>query len=453
MSLFHRATDREPTVKQIRITRNKWQYFAWGIVILIIGLVSWVATTGFLALETITSTNSSDTPTFIKLGTSISPSDIKTEGDSRINILLAGIGGSGHDGPNLTDTLQVLSIDPVNKTMAMLSIPRDLYITQVTGERSKINAVNADGAGYCKITRCADGVDAGGAAMKDMVGKVLGIHVDYFARVNFNGFKELVDTVGGVDVNVTTTLSDPFYPCPDPSTAYCPLYITAGIHHFDGATALKYARSRETTSDFDRSKRQQQILEAVKQKATTAGILANPQKVTQLINVLGSSFKTDIQTNDMFTVVDLLKTINTSTVSINVLDTTVGGPLKSVSDPQAGYIILPALGMNNYADIHLFAAKALPDPYIVKEKATIAVINATGKADRGIVIKNLLEAYGYDVISFTDAAKSQTSSIVTNSSAKPFTTSLIKQRFSALSSNSGSTIADITLTIGSNYLK
>lgn len=452
MQLFKRTKQEKP-VKQISVSRSKWRYLAWAVVIAVVGVAGWVAVSGYITLQSITSTDASDTPAFIKLGGTITPADVTGEGSTRVNILLAGIGGAGHDGPDLTDTLQVLSVDPVNKTAAMLSIPRDLYITQVTGERSKINAVNADGAGYCKIKGCASGVDPGGAAMKDMVQKVLGVHIDYFARINFNGFKQLVDAVGGVDVNVTSALSDPFYPCPDPSTSYCPLYVSAGAHHFDGAAALKYARSRETTSDFDRSKRQQQVLEAVKQKATSTGMLANPQKVTQLLGILGANFKTDLPSGDMLKVLNLFQGISTSQITVSTLDTTAGGPLKAVTDPQAGYIILPVLGMNNYADVQLFAAKALPDPYITKEHASVAVINATGKPSQDPTIKKMLAAYGYNVISFTDAAKAQNGSTVTNSSSSPFTVSLLKLRFKASAVNSSSPNADITLTIGSNYLK
>lgn len=455
MNLFRRKEQQDKPVKQINVAKSKWRFVVWGIVIVILGIAGWIGITGGLALRNIISDNSSDQPTFFKDKGSITVDDVKTEGDSRINILLAGIGGPGHDGPDLTDTLEVISIDPVNNTMAMLSVPRDLYVKQADGEWTKVNAVNALASQiYCKVNKtvCVKGVDAGGAAMKDMLQKVLGIKIAYFARINFNGFKSLVDQVGGIDITVPTPLSDYLYPCPDPSTAYCPLYIKAGLQHMNGDTALKYARSRETSSDFDRSKRQQLVMEGIMKKSLTLGILTNPVKITNVINILGGNLKTDMQITDMTNLFSVVKNIDSSRTTNNVLDTSANGPLTDKTSPSTGYIIYPRAGLGDYSGVQAFAAHAFQDPYVIKEGATIAVINATGKSTEGSALETALKNLGYNVVSVTAATSSQKGSTVTDSSSNPFTVKLLTNRFGATSAKASTNGADITLTVGSNYL-
>ncbi len=455
MNLFHPKDQQEKPIKQINVTKSKWRFVVWGIVIVVVGVAGWIAITGGLALKNIISSNGSDEPTFIKNNGAITTADVKTEGDTRINILLAGIGGPGHDGPDLTDTLEIASIDPVNNTMALLSVPRDLYVKQADGEYTKINAVNALASQiYCKVNKtiCVNGVDPGGAAMKDMLDKVLGIKISYFVRINFNGFKTLVDQVGGIDITVPATLNDYLYPCPDPSTAYCPLTIKAGLQHMNGDTALKYARSRETSSDFDRSKRQQLVMEGIIKKALTLGILSNPVKVTGIINTLGGNLKTDMQITDMTSIFGIVKNIDSSKTTNNVLDTSPESPLTAKSDPVAGYIIYPKLGIGNYTDVQSFVAHALQDPYVLKENATVTVINATGKATENKVLEDSLKNLGYNVTSVTTASTTQKNSTITSSSKDPFTVKFLTNRFGASSTSSSGTGADITLTVGSTFL-
>src|SRR5664279_3282734 len=123
---------------------------------------------------------------------------LKGEGDGRVNILVMGIGGAGHDGPNLSDTMMVMSLDPKTKDVAMLSIPRDLYV-KIPGHGSgKINAANAYG---------------GPALAEQVVENVIGVPIHYYAVMDFSGFKQAVDAVGGVDINVAAPLYDPEFPC------------------------------------------------------------------------------------------------------------------------------------------------------------------------------------------------------------------------------------------------
>jgi LCP family protein required for cell wall assembly len=129
----------------------------------------------------------------------IDPTKLKGEGDGRINILMLGIGGPGHDGPYLSDTIMIMSIDPKTKDVAMLSVPRDLWV-QIPGYGSaKVNAACAYGESEHYTGGC-------GALAKDTLSKILDIPIHYYIRVDFSAFRQAVDSVGGVDVNVEKAL-------------------------------------------------------------------------------------------------------------------------------------------------------------------------------------------------------------------------------------------------------
>ena len=449
--LFSRPKSQQP-INHIEPTGSrKWRHYIWGIVILFVGVVGWIGITGALALKNITAKNTSDAPSFFKSGGVITPDSLQSEGDSRINILFIGIGGVGHKGGQLADTIQVASIDPINKTMGMLSIPRDLYVTQATGERSKINAVYANGATYCKLKSCPAGVDQGGAALKDTVSNTLGVPIHYFARIDFNGFKKIVDTLGGVQVYVDKPLSDPYFPDSE-LEGYEPLYIPAGLQKFNGTLALKYARSRESTSDFDRARRQQQLIAAIREKALSLNVLGNPKKVTDLITTLGVSLRTDMKIDEMLKVVTLVKELDSDKTVTKVLDTSADGPLKSMTDPKAGYIILPKKGLNDYSELREFADSVFQEPYIIREQATVAIVNASGDPTVATTLQSKLTKLGYNVISATNSSTTQAQTTVTNNSDKPYTTALLKKRFIATLSKTKSVGSDITLTVGTKYL-
>jgi len=173
---------------------------------------------------------------------------LQGEADGRVNILLIGMGGTGHKGGLLTDTIMVLSIKPEAKQAALLSIPRDLYVPIPGAGSAKINSAHALGEQRETGT--------GPALAKSVVGTVLDLPIHYYIRVDFAGFTKLIDAVDGLDINVEKAIADPFYP-DERTEGYAPFYLKAGPKHMDGKLALKYARSRETTSDFDRARRQQ----------------------------------------------------------------------------------------------------------------------------------------------------------------------------------------------------
>jgi anionic cell wall polymer biosynthesis LytR-Cps2A-Psr (LCP) family protein len=249
-------------------------------------------------------------------------------------ILLAGYGGPGHDGAYLTDTLMVAHIDKKTKKVVLFNVPRDLWVKVPSKDpksntHSKINALYQMALfpeDYPNIPKEYQGKDNAPTFLKKVITEVTGFEVDYFVGIDFGGFRQLIDTLGGVDVNVRTTFTDYEYPidgheddpCGKKDTEledavkqateepvlafpcrYETLHFDQGPIHLDGETALKYARSRHSLqdgSDFGRAARQQQVIEAVKDKVFSITFIP---KILPLIDTLSNNIRTDISASEM----------------------------------------------------------------------------------------------------------------------------------------------------------
>src|SRR5690349_15949868 len=231
----------------------------------------------------------------------------KLKHGQQVNILLLGMGGEQNDAPYLTDSIMAVSIDPTTNRVMMASIPRDLTVRmnlQSNPNRiwtQKINA--AYEVPYTNIICCVasqyTGANGGGYAAEHEVGKVTGLTFDRYIAVDFVAFRDMVNALGGVDVCLSTNLDD--YEYPDYSNGYHPIHFKAGCQHLNGEQALEVARSRhaqqpQQASDFGRAKRQQDIMQAIKQKATTVNGFA---KAPALLSALQKNINTDMTPSDM----------------------------------------------------------------------------------------------------------------------------------------------------------
>jgi LCP family protein required for cell wall assembly len=215
------------------------------------------------------------------------PTPPSLTGTSRVNILLL---GSDTDakfaGDYNTQIMIVVSIDPVRKSVSMLSVPRDLWVP-----------IPGHGTGKIGVAYGAGGV----ALARQTIETNLGIPIHYYAWVGLEGFIKVIDTFGGVDVDVSHPIVDDSYPddvnSPDPY-AYRRLYIPAGPQHLDGMRALEYVRSRhgDLIGDFGRSQRQQQVLDALRSKSGTKDIIV---RLPELANDLKDSVRTDMTLQDI----------------------------------------------------------------------------------------------------------------------------------------------------------
>lgn len=409
----------------VNSNRKKWRYFFVGLVILIAGAVGWVIVSGIIAFNNISAKNLSDLPAFFR---GLSPDELQ-EGDTRINILLLGTDAAA----SLTDSIQIFSIDPINKTIATLSVPRDLYVDNLMGKKTKINEVYNAGAKACRNnSKCDRDVDHGAESLKRVINQVLGINIHYFARFDFKGFKTIVNSIGGVTVTVERALSDPSYPCEhDPGLA-CGYYQNAGVINMNGDQALKYARCRSgnCNNDFGRSQRQQQLIVAIKNKALSAGVLSNPRKLSNLINAIGHSLRTDIKLDELQKLLQLINDIDQAKITYTVLDNAADSPLKNSVNSNGQYILLPKAGINKWDEVKDFVLAALPEPYIIKEAATIAIIYASGDTNDKAAAQNLavkLKKFGYNItaIKANGSGKTETIEYFNN---KPYTTTFLAKR-------------------------
>jgi LCP family protein required for cell wall assembly len=222
--------------------------------------------------------------------------------DQPFNVLLIGVDkrAEAEEGVR-SDTLIVVHVDPLDSWAAMLSIPRDSMVEVPTLGVQKINT--AFGYGYTNASALygADTTAAagGGALAAETVEGFLKIPIDYIVQIDFRGFERVVDTLGGITVDVRQPLLDPAYPTEDFGVER--IYIPAGLQQMDGATALRYARSRHSTSDFDRSRRQQQVLRAMLQEVRERGILQQAALLPELARNFEASVATTLPLSDLDT--------------------------------------------------------------------------------------------------------------------------------------------------------
>ncbi len=221
------------------------------------------------------------------------PSDLSST-DDRSNLLLLGAGGAGHEGIDLTDTIIFISTNLKTGDTLLLSLPRDIWVPSM---KAKINTAYH----YGEERRPGGG---GLILAKAAVSEILDQPVHYAILIDFDGFKKAVDLLGGVEIEVERTLDDYKYPIQGMEEAepeelrYEHLHFDAGRQLMDGERALKYVRSRnaegEEGTDFARSRRQQRLLLALKEKVLSTQILLNPQRIAELVNVFGEHIDTDI---------------------------------------------------------------------------------------------------------------------------------------------------------------
>jgi len=266
---------------------------------------------------------------------------LQGEAEDRVNFVLIGIGGRNHDGGTLADTIILATLKPSTKQLAMISIPRDLYVKQ-NSSWMKVNAVSA----YAEQKTKGSGPEE----LRSFLSNLLGTNIHYYAEVDFDGFENLIDEFGGVDVVVDHDLIDYQYPIRGREEAYPldsrweTLVIKKGEHHFDGATALKYARSRHALgaegSDFSRSKRQQKIILALKDKIIAPGTFFNPQKINALLKTYNDNVSTNLEVWEILKLLNMSKEIDfNNPIAYSLAD----GPTPMLYDQMIGgaYVLLP----------------------------------------------------------------------------------------------------------------
>ena len=377
-------------------------------------------------------------------------SKLKGEGEGRVNILLLGVGDVGHAGEALTDTILVASIDPKTYDVVMISIPRDLYVKIPGYWWSKINAANAFAE--------QDKEGSGPEVIKKTVSDVLDMPIHYYLRIDFTGLKKSVDSLGGVDINNPTALSDPDYPCDKNERYSCGFNLKAGDYHMDGALALKFARCRKGNcgDDYGRAKRQQAVLVAMRDQALELGNILNPAKVNELLGIVGDHLRTDISLEEMQRLVTIGRKINSNTIINKVLENEEEGLVKNSNIGDAS-VVVPAAGVGNYRAIQSYVKSLLIDGYIKSEAAKVEIVSDGARPGKLYALSVLLKSLGYNVIKTavnTEPGDAKTKIIDFANGNKPYTAKYLENRLKVVSErqSAGPTSrADIKIILGADY--
>ncbi|HEX5465629.1 MAG TPA: LCP family protein [Candidatus Limnocylindrales bacterium] len=340
-----------------------------------------------------------------------SPSPIATApawtGKDRLNILLVGADQRPAERTFNTDTMIVVSVDPTTGQAAMLSLPRDMSNIPLPpswpaarhyanglfpGKITTLWTVAASSPGLFPFP--GNTTTRGFEALKGTLGYLYGLDVQYYIEVNFDGFQQIVDTLGGVTIDVQVPVTDQHYP--DPDSGPQNLYIPAGLQHLDGDRALAYARSRHASSDFDRAARQQRVILSVRQQTDPVTVLAN---LDSLVAAAKSAVHTDIPADLFPSLVRLAEQVDLKDLRQLVFTPPTYGT--ECNDPRAScyyslYAKVPAI---REAVKEMFTPHPALDKQrdrLAAEGATVSVYNGSGQNGQASTITAYLQYLGFD---------------------------------------------------------
>lgn len=393
---LHTQPKSEETPTPTATPRHRRWVLGWkigaGVLALLFGIAGFLGYKLLAAVNT-TQNGNSRVSVFTQLGHIVAKRDslLRGEAADRVNILLLGIGGAGHDGPLLTDTMILASIKPSTGQVALISIPRDLAVDIPGYGVRKINSANALGT---------DSKYPGGgeALTADIVQRVAGLPVHYFIRVDFAGFEDIIKSLKGITVTVERSFTDTQYP--NESYGYQTIRFTAGTQQMDGKTALTFARSRHGNngegSDFARSERQQLVLEGIRDKALSFGTLINPVKISSVLTSLGKHTRTDMEVWEMLRLTTTIKNASTHKVITRVLDSSPTGPLMNTTGIDGAFLLETRDA--GYETLHLIVKNVFAEPSWSNELARIAIRDSAAKPGTARLLAARLVELG-----FTDA--------------------------------------------------
>lgn len=347
-------------------------------------------------------------------------------GAERVSILLLGIDQRcDEEGPTHTDSIMVVTVDPVGLSAAVLSLPRDLWVEIPGFGVDRVNQAYYLGEVY-------EYPGDGPALAVETVEATLGINMDYYVTVNFDAFVEVVDLIGGIVVDVLETIEDPTYP--DRCYGYDPFFIEAGEQRLDGEAALKYARTRATFGgDVDRAGRQQAVVLAVRDQVLQLNRL--PQLIAQspkLWQTFQGNVRTNMSLDEILQLALLTQEIPRESIHTAVLDYDY---VYNETTPDGRQVLVPIRENIRQLRDQLFAPPAIPTPVIenlpalmLAEKARVAVYNGTAVFGLAADTQEYLQRFNVNVteVGNADSATYRTTQIIDYGSY-PYTTQYLTQ--------------------------
>ncbi len=350
-------------------------------------------------------------------------------GNERLNVLVLGI--DTRDGDRTTqntDTMIVVSLDPLNRTAAMLSIPRDVYINKPGTFQGKINSAFAFG---------------GPDLVRRVTSDLLGIKIQSYALVNFEAFNRIVNGVGGVIVDVRRPVRDEYYPTVDYGVER--VDIAPGPQLMFGDTALKYARSRHDSNDYSRARRQQDVLGALRAK------LSQPQALRTLpvlMNGVGTTIETDFDPANVLPLARTASGIDSANITSDVLYPCGGSypHCELTYDSEGGFYLIP-----DVAKVRDLAASLFYDPKVRQEAARVEVQNTGARNGLARQVADRLEARAFGISAVTDGASARSAVVLRNVSKRYTAEQLRTQLGIPMETADGSSGPDILVRIGTDF--
>jgi polyisoprenyl-teichoic acid--peptidoglycan teichoic acid transferase len=362
---------------------------------------------------------------FFKRITNILDGDaLKGESSGQVNVLILGFGGAKHDGPYLTDSIILASIRPETNEVLLSTIPRD-YLWKNGNAVRKINAAYSDG-----LAKHDSHAEAGNSATK-AVSEITGLEIPYFVSIDFSGFEQAVDRLGGLDIKVERSFTDYQFPN-DATKGYLPpLSFKKGAEHMDGERALQFARSRHAegpeASDFARSKRQAKIIEAFKAKALSLNLITDYSKVNDLLDILSDHLHTNLEPNEVLRLAKMNKSEQTKLQSQS-LDEETGliCPGFEGEDENRQFVLSPCSGVSKN-DIIAFFKQGFELAPVKGEQASVILENSTTETKLYNKIKKSLQLAGVTIYETPYKGLPLNKSVLYTVSEKPATIRYIEE--------------------------
>jgi LCP family protein required for cell wall assembly len=351
------------------------------------------------------------------------PTPVPWDGANRVNILVMGLDYRDWEGegPSRTDTMMLLTLDPVSRTAGMLSIPRDLWVNVPGYDYGKINTAYYLGELYK--------LPGGGPALAEKtVNDLLGVDINYYAQIDFSAFENFIDQIGGIDVEV------PYELTVDPIGPGNTVTLPPGVQHLDGPTALAYARNRDTWgADFDRADRQQQVIMAIFDKLTTLGnlpkLIANAPTI---YNNLRYGIHTNLTLKEIISLAWTVSQIPRENIKRGII-----GPNETTRSfsPDGLDILIPEMDAVRAVRDQVFSTDAgtageapvatlyisNPEELRAAENATVSVLNATTSAGLASTTSDYLSSNGINVTVTGNAEEKSDNTVIIDYTGKPYT--------------------------------
>ena len=379
--------------------------------------------------------------------------------DNKMTILAMGIGGPGHDGPYLTDTLMVISLDLQSKHITLLSLPRDMVVKNKLGAWVRINSIYSLGR--------SESPEQGIADISNTITNVTGLNIDHYAIINFKGFVDFIDALGGITVNVDNSFSDSTFPT-DVGGNVTYVSFTKGTHEMDGLTALRYARSRHGNnnegSDFARSHRQQIILEAVREKLLKLNAFSDFDTISKLFGIIKDNFETNASIDVIYKIAKMISGFDKNNIHNFVITDGPNGLLEPATTAEGAMVLQPKDG--NYQTLKRMVNYMSSIEEIKKENQKVVILNGTETPNLASQTAGLFSNIGFNVSQFGNAEEKgfETSVIYKiSNSAKSANVNVLKEELKAVIADNKpewltswlelhqSEQPDIVAIIGKNY--